>query len=78
MMRHTLGSLPSLALVASIRVYQWTLSPLLGPACRFEPSCSHYAIEAVRRHGAVRGGLLAGRRLSRCHPLGASGFDPVP
>ena len=61
-----------------IRLYQLALSPIFGGACRFEPSCSHYAIEAVRRHGAARGSLLAGRRLSRCHPLGASGFDPVP
>jgi putative membrane protein insertion efficiency factor len=78
MMRQIFGSLPALVLVALIRFYQWTISPLIGPACRFEPSCSHYALEAVRRHGAVRGSLLAGRRLSRCHPLGASGFDPVP
>jgi putative membrane protein insertion efficiency factor len=61
-----------------IRAYQWVVSPWLGPACRYEPSCSCYAIEAIERHGLVRGGALAARRLGRCHPLGASGFDPVP
>lgn len=65
-------------LVALVRAYQWTLSPLLGPACRYEPSCSSYAIGAIQRHGALRGCVLAARRLSRCHPLGDSGYDPVP
>jgi putative membrane protein insertion efficiency factor len=65
-------------LVLVIRVYQWTLSPLLGPACRYEPTCSHYAVEAVERHGAARGLWLAARRVGRCHPLGSSGYDPVP
>jgi uncharacterized protein len=61
-----------------IRVYQVMLSPFLGGACRFQPTCSAYAIEAVATHGALRGSLLAARRLSRCHPLGRAGFDPVP
>ncbi|HXK24882.1 MAG TPA: membrane protein insertion efficiency factor YidD [Myxococcota bacterium] len=61
-----------------IRVYQIALAPALGPACRFEPSCSRYAAEAVERHGAARGSWLALRRVLRCHPLGGSGFDPVP
>lgn len=65
-------------LVGGIRIYQLTLSPWLGPACRFEPSCSRYAAEAVERHGALRGGWLALRRVARCHPLGDHGFDPVP
>ena len=65
-------------LIALIRGYQLTLSPFLGGSCRFLPSCSAYACEAVERHGAWRGSLLALRRLSKCHPLGASGFDPVP
>lgn len=65
-------------LVALARAYQWTLRPLLGPNCRYHPSCSDYAIEAVRRHGPVAGGLLAGGRVLRCHPWCAGGHDPVP
>ena len=65
-------------LIALIRGYQLVLSPFLGGACRFQPSCSAYAREAIERHGAWRGSLLAARRLSKCHPFGASGFDPVP
>jgi len=61
-----------------IRLYQWCLSPLLGVRCRFEPSCSHYAIEAIEAHGALKGSWLACKRLLRCHPFGRSGFDPVP
>lgn len=58
----------------------WQLGPslILPPSCRFQPSCSAYAIEALRRYGAVRGSWLAARRLSKCHPWGGSGFDPVP
>lgn len=76
--------LPALALLALVWVYQRTLSPALpaifGPACgcRFAPTCSHYAAEAVRTHGAVVGAWLALRRLLRCTPLSAGGYDPVP
>jgi hypothetical protein len=70
--------LPRQMLLLLLRVYQLTLSPLIGPACRYQPSCSQYAVEAIERHGAVRGAALAARRLIRCHPLGASGYDPVP
>lgn len=63
---------------AMIRLYQLILSPLLGPACRFEPSCSTYAQEALTRHGAVTGSWLAARRLCRCRPGGGYGYDPVP
>lgn len=65
-------------LLGLIRLYQVTLSPYTGGCCRFEPSCSRYAAEAIREHGALRGGWLAVRRLARCHPLGRSGYDPVP
>jgi putative membrane protein insertion efficiency factor len=65
-------------LLAVIRAWQLLLSPLLGPSCRFHPSCSAYAAEAVRRHGALRGGWLALRRLGRCHPFHEGGLDPVP
>jgi len=65
-------------LIGVIRVYQLTLSPFLGGSCRFLPTCSAYAMEAIAAHGAWRGTGLALRRLARCHPLGKSGFDPVP
>jgi putative membrane protein insertion efficiency factor len=61
-----------------IRLYQWTVSPLLGPTCRFHPSCSQYALEALLRFGVLRGGALALKRLARCHPWNPGGFDPVP
>ena len=64
--------------VLPIRIYQWTLSPLLPRACRFAPSCSEYAAEAIVAHGAWRGTGLAVRRLARCHPWGGHGYDPVP
>ncbi|WP_142849105.1 membrane protein insertion efficiency factor YidD [Telmatospirillum sp. J64-1] len=63
---------------AAIRAYQLFLSPLLPPSCRYAPSCSQYALEAIATHGALRGGWLAFRRIARCHPWGGSGFDPVP
>lgn len=65
-------------LVALVRLYQVGLSPLLPASCRYYPSCSAYAIEALERHGALRGGWLALKRLGRCHPFRAGGFDPVP
>jgi putative membrane protein insertion efficiency factor len=65
-------------LVWPIRLYQYCISPVLPPACRFFPTCSAYASEAVLRHGVLRGGLLALRRLARCHPFGGYGYDPVP
>jgi putative membrane protein insertion efficiency factor len=66
------------AVALLIRVYQWTVSPLLGPRCRFYPSCSQYALEAVLRFGVLKGSWLAVLRLGRCHPWHAGGFDPVP
>lgn len=64
--------------VLLLRLYQQLLSPWLGPACRYQPTCSQFAVEAIERHGALRGTWLALGRLGRCHPLGSTGFDPVP
>lgn len=64
--------------LALIRGYQHTFGRWLPPSCRFTPSCSHYAYEAVEKHGAIRGTYLAGRRLLRCHPFHPGGYDPVP
>ena len=61
-----------------VRVYQLVLSPFFPPACRFEPSCSHYAMEALKTHGAVTGTVLTVRRVLRCNPWGGMGYDPVP
>ena len=61
-----------------IRAYQLLVSPLLGPRCRFYPSCSQYALDAITQHGSLRGGWLALRRLARCHPFHSGGYDPVP
>ena len=72
------GRLLSLAIRGMIRAYQLLVAPILGPTCRYYPSCSHYAAEAVARHGPARGLLLAVRRLLRCHPWGGSGYDPIP
>lgn len=69
---------PRRALAGLIRAYQRTLSRALPPSCRFHPSCSQYALEAVTRYGAVKGSWLAARRLARCHPFHPGGYDPVP
>jgi len=65
-------------LLAVIALYRRVLSPVLPPACRYTPSCSEYAAEAVQAHGALRGSWLALKRLGRCHPFGGHGYDPVP
>ncbi len=65
-------------LMGIIRLYQWTLSPLLGPRCRFYPSCSCYTHSAIERYGALQGSWLGLKRLLRCHPFVAGGYDPVP
>jgi len=68
----------SLPFIALIKLYQWIVSPMLGPKCRFTPTCSQYAIEALKKHGVFKGLWLTVRRLSRCHPWGGHGYDPVP
>ena len=68
----------SLPFIALIKLYQWIVSPLLGPKCRFTPTCSQYAIEALKKHGVFKGLWLTVKRLGRCHPWGGHGYDPVP
>lgn len=71
-------SVPRWIMVGVIKVYQWTISPLLGPRCKYYPSCSNYGLEAVRRHGAVRGFALGVWRVLRCNPWSHGGIDDVP
>ncbi len=70
------SQIPGLVLIGMARAYQRLFSPLLGPICRFHPSCSQYFIDAIRKYGAVRGTLKGLGRLARCHPYSAGGFDP--
>ena len=72
----TIWHLPSMLLIAAARAYQWTLSPLIGRQCRFEPTCSTYFILAVRQYGAVRGMWRGVKRIGRCHPFHPGGYDP--
>jgi hypothetical protein len=74
----SLKFVPRRVLMGLIWVYQSTIGPTLPPACRFQPTCSHYAYTAIERHGVLRGTWLAARRLARCQPWGGSGYDPVP
>lgn len=78
MKRGAVGRVLAWPLVALVRVYRFAISPWLGVNCRFEPSCSEYALEALTTHGAWRGTRLAAARIARCHPWGGSGYDPVP
>jgi putative membrane protein insertion efficiency factor len=66
------------ALIALVRLYQLLISPLLGPSCRFHPTCSHYTLACLRSHGALRGSYLGVRRILRCHPFNPGGYDPPP
>jgi uncharacterized protein len=64
--------------IAIIRIYQIFISPMLPPRCRYTPTCSQYGVEAIRKHGALRGAWLAAKRIASCHPWGGHGYDPVP
>ncbi len=75
---HAVRRFLTFLLVTPIRFYQRYISPLSPPSCRFTPTCSQYAIEALQKHGPIRGLYLAIRRILRCHPWGGSGYDPVP
>ncbi|WP_124948413.1 membrane protein insertion efficiency factor YidD [Sulfuriferula thiophila] len=65
-------------LILIVKIYQYTISPMLGPRCRFTPTCSQFAVEAIAKHGSFKGGWLAIKRVSRCHPRNPGGYDPVP
>ena len=65
-------------LLLLVHFYQYAISPMLPPRCRYTPTCSQYAVEALQKHGALKGGWLAAKRIGRCHPWGGSGHDPVP
>jgi len=64
--------------IGLIKLYQYIVSPLLGPRCRFHPTCSNYAVEAINQYGVLKGGYLSVRRIIKCHPLNQGGYDPVP
>lgn len=74
----TLLRILSFPFIALIKIYQWVISPWLGPKCRFTPTCSNYALGAFKKHGVFKGFWLTVKRISRCHPWGGSGYDPVP
>ena len=73
-----LRELPRNVLIGLVRLYQYTISPLLPGGCRYTPTCSQYGVDALRRHGALRGGWLTLKRFLSCHPCGGHGYDPVP
>ena len=77
-MRKALSRLLAWPLLLLVQIYRYTISPWLGANCRYQPTCSAYAVEALQKHGAFRGTALAAKRIARCHPWGDSGYDPVP
>lgn len=78
MKRQLVGRIVAAAMIAAVRFYQGAISPMMPAACRYQPTCSQYAVEAIRKYGPLRGGWLALKRICRCHPWGGSGYDPVP
>lgn len=68
----------SAIIIVMIKVYQWIISPLIGPKCRYTPTCSQYSIQAIQKHGLAKGIWLTIKRVGRCHPWGGHGYDPVP
>jgi len=74
----TLGNIIVLPFIALVKVYQYGISPLMGPKCRYTPTCSQYTVTALQRHGLFKGGWLAIKRISSCRPGGGEGYDPVP
>ena len=78
MKQNKLSKIGEKVLIAPIHVYRYAISPLLPATCRYTPTCSQYAIEAIKKHGPLKGSLLAAKRIGRCHPWGGHGYDPVP
>ncbi|MDO4697555.1 MAG: membrane protein insertion efficiency factor YidD [Pasteurellaceae bacterium] len=76
--KHAKPSLIAYLLLGAVHFYRYAISPLLGPRCRFYPTCSQYALDAIRIHGGIKGGWLTIKRICRCHPLSEGGDDPVP
>ena len=74
----TILKILALPFIAMIKLYQWLISPLLGAKCRFTPTCSHYGLQAFKKYGIFKGFWLTVKRISRCHPWGGQGYDPVP
>lgn len=74
----SLRSILSFPFIAIIKIYQWVISPWLGPKCRYTPTCSNYAVEALKKYGPLKGSWLSIKRIARCHPWGGQGYDPVP
>ncbi|MBK8519732.1 MAG: membrane protein insertion efficiency factor YidD [Ferruginibacter sp.] len=74
----TLLQILSFPFIALIKLYQWIISPWLGSKCRYTPTCSHYGIEALKKYGPIKGIWLTAKRISKCHPWGGHGYDPVP
>lgn len=72
-----MSNIAKFVMLQLLRAYKWAISPILPPACRYVPTCSEYAMEAVERYGALRGGWMAFTRILRCHPFAGSGYDPV-
>ncbi|MBI3500885.1 MAG: membrane protein insertion efficiency factor YidD [Bacteroidetes bacterium] len=73
-----MNKIAGIILVTFIKVYKMTLSPFIGNSCRYQPTCSHYGIEAIQKHGAMKGSWLTMKRVCSCHPWGGHGYDPVP
>jgi putative membrane protein insertion efficiency factor len=75
---HKLNQILSLPFILLIKLYQYSISPLIGPKCRYTPTCSHYGLQAFRKYGIWKGFFLTVKRISKCHPWGGSGYDPLP
>ena len=74
----TIRQIVNFPFIALIKLYQWIISPILGPKCRFNPTCSQYGLEAFKKYGPIKGFWLTIKRIARCHPWGGHGYDPVP